>query len=68
LALAAYNGGQTNVADWLAQAHAAGVRFTIAAIRFPQTRAYVARVERAQRSYASEYPELAAGDNAKPPG
>jgi soluble lytic murein transglycosylase len=61
LALAAYNGGQTNVADWLAQAHAAGVRFTIAAIRFPQTRAYVARVERAQRSYAREYPRLVLG-------
>jgi len=61
LALAAYNGGQTNVADWLAQAHAARVRFTIAAIRFPQTRAYVARVERAQHSYASEYPRLVSG-------
>jgi soluble lytic murein transglycosylase len=61
LALAAYNGGQTNVADWLAQAHAAGVRFTIAAIRFPQTRAYVARVEHAERSYAREYPRLVSG-------
>ena len=28
LALAAYNGGETNVDGWLAQAHAAGVRFT----------------------------------------
>ncbi|MGD1049629.1 MAG: lytic transglycosylase domain-containing protein [Solirubrobacteraceae bacterium] len=61
LALAAYNGGQTNVADWLAQAHAAGVRFTIAAIRFPQTRAYVARVEHAEHSYAREYPRLVSG-------
>ena len=61
LALAAYNGGQTDVADWLAQAHAAGVRFTIAAIRFPQTRAYVARVEHAERSYAREYPRLVSG-------
>jgi soluble lytic murein transglycosylase len=55
LALAAYNGGQTNVDDWLARAHAAGVRFTLAAIRFPETRAYVARVESAQRSYAQKY-------------
>jgi soluble lytic murein transglycosylase len=68
LALAAYNGGQTNVAEWLAQAHAAGVRFTIAAIRFPQTRAYVARVERAQRSYASEYPRLVSGFTASGSG
>jgi soluble lytic murein transglycosylase len=62
LALAAYNGGQTNVDDWLQRAHAAGVRFTIASIRFPQTRAYVERVERAQRSYAKQYPNLVAGD------
>ena len=68
LALAAYNGGQTNVDDWLAQAHAAGVRFTIDAIPFPQTRAYVARVEYAQRSYASEYPQLVSGRAANDPG
>jgi soluble lytic murein transglycosylase len=55
LALAAYNGGQTNVDDWLAQAHAAGVRFTIGEIPFAQTRDYVRRVESAQRSYRSEY-------------
>jgi soluble lytic murein transglycosylase len=55
LALAAYNGGQTNVNGWLARAHAAGVRFTIGSIPFSQTRAYVARVERAQRSYAQQY-------------
>jgi soluble lytic murein transglycosylase len=55
LALAAYNGGETNVDDWLAQAHAAGVRFTIASIPFAQTRAYVRRVEQAQTSYAKKY-------------
>jgi soluble lytic murein transglycosylase len=55
LALAAYNGGQTNVDDWLARAHAAGVSFTLASIAFPQTRAYVQRVEHAQRSYAKQY-------------
>jgi soluble lytic murein transglycosylase len=55
LALAAYNGGETNVDGWLAQAHAAGVRFTLQEIPFAETRAYVQRVEHAQRSYRSEY-------------
>jgi len=55
LALAAYNGGQTNVDDWIAQAHAAGVRFTLGEIPFAQTRDYVRRVEQAQRSYRREY-------------
>ena len=55
LALAAYNGGQTNVDGWLAQAHAAGVRFGVADIPFAETRAYVKRVEDAQRSYVKQY-------------
>ena len=55
LALAAYNGGETNVDGWLAQAHAAGVRFTVHAIPFAETRAYVQRVEHAQLQYRSEY-------------
>ena len=55
LALAAYNGGATNVDAWLAQAHAAGVAFTISSIPFAQTRAYVRRVEQAQASYAKDY-------------
>lgn len=55
LALAAYNGGETNVDGWLAQAHAAGVRFTMSEIPFAETRAYVQRVEHAQLSYRSEY-------------
>ena len=55
LALAAYNGGQTNVDGWVAQDHAAGVRFTIGEIPFAQTRAYVRRVEQAQLSYRREY-------------
>jgi len=55
LALAAYNGGETNVDEWLAQAHAAGVRFTVDSIPFPQTRAYVERVERARAQYAADY-------------
>ena len=55
LALAAYNGGETNVDAWLAKAHTAGVPFTIASIPFAQTRAYVTSVERAQVSYKREY-------------
>ena len=55
LALAAYNGGETNVNRWLAEAHAAGVAFTISSIPFAQTRAYVRRVEQAQVSYAKQY-------------
>jgi soluble lytic murein transglycosylase len=55
LALAAYNGGETNVDGWLAQAHAAGVRFSVASIPFAQTRAYVRKVEHAQHEYAQKY-------------
>jgi soluble lytic murein transglycosylase len=55
LALAAYNGGETNVDNWLAQAHAAGVRFTLDSIPFAQTRAYVQRVEHAQHQYVQKY-------------
>ena len=55
LALAAYNGGETNVDAWLAQAHAAGVRFTVGEIRFAETRAYVERVEHAQLEYRTQY-------------
>jgi soluble lytic murein transglycosylase len=55
LALAAYNGGETNVDSWLEQAHAAGVHFTIDSIPFPQTRAYVQRVEHARSQYAHDY-------------
>jgi len=55
LALAAYNGGETNLDGWMAQAHAAGVRFTVDEIPFAQTRAYVQRVEHAQVAYRSEY-------------
>jgi soluble lytic murein transglycosylase len=55
LALAAYNGGQTNVDGWIEQAHAAGVRFGVSQIPFAETRAYVKRVENAQRSYHKQY-------------
>jgi soluble lytic murein transglycosylase len=55
LALAAYNGGEANVDDWIAAAHAAGRRFTLTAIPFPETRNYVAKVERAQQEYRADY-------------
>jgi len=55
LAVAAYNGGLANVDSWVAQANAAGRPLTIAAIPFPETRAYVQRVLEAQREYRSTY-------------
>jgi soluble lytic murein transglycosylase len=55
LALAAYNGGETNVDRWIADARAGGRAFTASAIPFPETRAYVARVLEAQREYRSTY-------------
>ncbi len=56
LALAAYNGGETNVDRWVAAARARGRRFTINDIAFPETRAYVVKVLQAQRSYRKTYP------------
>ena len=56
LALAAYNGGQTNVDAWLARARARGHALTVNEIPFPQTRAYVEKVMSAQRRYRSAYP------------
>jgi len=56
LALAAYNGGAGNVDGWLARARAAGRTFTAANIGFSETRAYVQKVESAQRAYRANYP------------
>jgi peptidoglycan lytic transglycosylase len=56
LALAAYNGGEANVSQWLATAHARGHRFTVNDIPFPETRAYVRKVLKAQRDYRRTYP------------
>jgi soluble lytic murein transglycosylase len=58
LALAAYNAGTTNVDRWVAQAHAAGGSFSLSSIPFPQTRAYVAKVESATRTYRRYYGKL----------
>jgi soluble lytic murein transglycosylase len=55
LALAAYNGGESNVDTWLAQAHARGDALTVDAIPFPETRAYVTRVLDARQAYRDNY-------------
>jgi peptidoglycan lytic transglycosylase len=55
LALAAYNGGESNVNRWVADAHADGRSLTVADIPFPETRAYVERVLHAQGQYRHTY-------------
>jgi soluble lytic murein transglycosylase len=55
LALAAYNGGETNVDRWVAEARARGRPLRISQIPFPETRAYVLRVMQAQRDYRQTY-------------
>jgi soluble lytic murein transglycosylase len=55
LAVAAYNAGLANVDRWVARAKANGRELTVAAIPFPETRAYVERVQSAQREYRSAY-------------
>jgi soluble lytic murein transglycosylase len=55
LAVAAYNAGLANVDRWVARAKANGRELTVAAIPFPETRAYVERVLDAQREYRSAY-------------
>ena len=54
-ALAAYNGGESNVNRWLAAARARGGGFTTADIPFPETRAYVVKVLSAERDYRQKY-------------
>ncbi len=56
LALAAYNAGETNVDQWIADARAQGHTLSIDDIPFPETRAYVQRVLEAQREYRERYP------------
>ena len=54
-ALAAYNGGDTNVQRWIAAARAEGHAFGTADIPFPQTRDYVERVLSARVKYRQKY-------------
>ncbi len=58
LALAAYNAGTTNVDRWVASARATGTALTPASIPFPQTRAYVTKVEAATKTYRHYYAKL----------
>ena len=55
LALAAYNGGESNVDHWVAEARADGQSLTVADIPFPETRAYVAKVLHARDQYRHKY-------------
>lgn len=55
LALAAYNGGETNVDNWLTADRAAHRRFLIASIPIAQTRAYVSEVLDKERAYRTQY-------------
>ena len=54
-AVAAYNGGETNVDRWIAESGRRGKAFKINDIPFPETRAYVNRVLDAERDYRREY-------------
>jgi peptidoglycan lytic transglycosylase len=56
LAIAAYNGGISNVDRWAAKAREAGGHLTVEEIPFPETREYVTRVLEAQRAYHEPYP------------
>ena len=55
-AVAAYNGGLSNVDAWVATAKEEGHSLTAAEIPFPETRAYVERVMRVQAEYRKLYP------------
>ena len=55
-AVAAYNGGMSNVDAWVAAAKEKGHSLTAAEIPFPETRAYVERVMRVQAEYRKLYP------------
>jgi soluble lytic murein transglycosylase len=55
LALAAYNAGQGNVDKWLARASKRAEQFTVDDIPFPETRAYVQRVQQARKDYRDSY-------------
>lgn len=54
-ALAAYNGGEANTNRWVAEARVRGHPLGISDIPFPETRAYVAKVLKAQWKYRHSY-------------
>ena len=55
IAIAAYNGGETNAAQWVRDAAANGRPLTLDDIPFPETRAFVRSVERARAIYRRVY-------------
>jgi soluble lytic murein transglycosylase len=55
LALAAYNGGEGNVDRWLVRASKDEHQFARDDIPFPETRAYVDRVQQARADYRDTY-------------
>src|SRR2546430_171522 len=55
LALAAYNGGETNVDSWIDRAGRGRVGFRVTDIPFAETRAYVQRVLHARQDYRDNY-------------
>jgi soluble lytic murein transglycosylase len=55
LALAAYNGGEGNVDRWLVRASKDERQFAPDDIPFPETRAYVDRVQQARADYRDTY-------------
>ena len=55
LALAAYNGGETNVDEWVAKSGRGRAGFRPSDIPFAETRAYVERVQQARQDYRDNY-------------
>jgi soluble lytic murein transglycosylase len=55
LAIAAYNAGETNVDEWVADAGGPDEFTTDGDIPFPETRAYVVSVEEKQAQYRKNY-------------
>jgi soluble lytic murein transglycosylase len=55
MTLAAYNGGETNVDNWVTRVRAAHQRFTVDDIPISETRLYVIEVMAKQQAYRSQY-------------
>ena len=56
-AIAAYNGGMGNVTKWLKNESYSDGEGNLTHIPFPETRAYVSKVEKARARYEAFYPE-----------